>query len=580
MVNCTASRSHRTISPTLKGKSIPVLPEPSRGLSFLSGAVVALLVGAIVFAVPALAAETQAGGDTKANVTQPDVELPSAPVEIDGTVLFLVRGSSAYPAEERAEAIVGRIKALADDQSVPADAVDTVEVEGGTKIFAGSQRLMVLSDADAQLESIDRKTLAAHIAKNIREAVTEYREARSRKAVERSAVLTAGATAILVAFLALILWLVRWLHVVMERRYRQRIHSIGIQSFQIVRTERIWDAMWRVLASARVIAILILAFIYLHYVLRLFPWTRGIANRQLAYVLDPLRTMGRGIVNEIPGLIFLVILFFVTRYLLKLIYLFFGAVGRGEITLGGFDREWANPTYKLLRGGIIAFALVVAYPYVPGSDSAALKGITVFIGIVFSLSSTSALANIIAGYSLTYRRAFKVGDRVKIGDTIGDVTQIHLQATHLKTVKNEEVTVPNSAILNNEVTNYSALARKEGLILHTRVGVGYETPWRQVEAMLLLAAERTPGLMKEPSPFIRQNGLEVFAVTYELNVYCNNAQAAPMVYTDLHRNILDVFNEYRVQIMTPAYEGDPEERKIVPKEQWFKAPAKREHGAA
>ena len=175
---------------------------------------------------------------------------------------------------------------------------------------------------------------------------------------------------------------------------------------------------------------------------------------------------------------------------------------------------------------------------------------------------------------MIYRRAFRVGDRVKIGDMIGDVTERRLQATHLKTIKNEEVIIPNSTILNNEVVNYTSLARTRGLILHTTVGIGYETPWRQVEAMLLLAADRTAEIKREPAPFVRQLALGDFAVTYEINVYCDNAQAMGRIYTGLHENILDVFNEHGVQIMTPAYEGDPEEPKVVPKEQWFSAPAR------
>jgi small-conductance mechanosensitive channel len=294
----------------------------------------------------------------------------------------------------------------------------------------------------------------------------------------------------------------------------------------------------------------------------------------LGHVLDPLGTIGAGIVDGIPNFLFLVILFFLTRYLLKLIHLFFTAVGRGEVKLAGFEREWADPTYKLLRIGVIVFALVVAYPYIPGSGSDAFKGISIFIGIVFSLGSSSAISNLIAGYSMTYRRAFRIGDRVKIGDKMGDVTEMRLQATHLRTIKNEEVIVPNSNILNNEVVNYSSLAHSGGLILHTTVGIGYETPWRQVEAMLLMAAERTPGLMKEPPPFVRHEELGDFAVSYEINVYCDNAQAMGQIYTDLHRNILDIFNEYEVQIMTPAYEGDPEKPKVVPKGEWFSAPAK------
>jgi len=269
-----------------------------------------------------------------------------------------------------------------------------------------------------------------------------------------------------------------------------------------------------------------------------------------------------------------VVLFVITRYALKLAHLYFHAIQQGTVTVSGFDREWAQPTYKLVRVAIVAFALVVAYPYIPGSRSDAFKGITIFMGILFSLGSSSAIANIIAGYMMTYRRAFKVNDRVRIGNVIGDVIEMRVQVTHLKTIKNEEVIVPNSTILNHEVVNYSSYARRQGLVLHTEVGIGYETPWRQVEGMLLCAADRTAGLLKEPSPFVHQKKLGDFAVTYELNAYCADPQHMEALYTDMHRSILDIFNEYGVQIMTPAYETDPETPKIVPKEAWFAEPSR------
>jgi small-conductance mechanosensitive channel len=497
-----------------------------------------------------------------------------AAVEIDGSVLHRVRGLSALTAEKRAAAIADRIKAIAADSSVSPDAIQRVEIESGTAIVAGSQRLMVVLEADARLESMDRKVLANVIMSSIREAIANYRQARTREALITSALFAIAATGLLAGCAVLVIWLSGRARADLERRYRRRIQSVGIQSFQIVRAEQIWGALSRLVDGSRVIIILVLGFIYLQYVLGLFPWTRGTARRLLGHVLDPLGTIGAGIVDGIPNFLFLVILFFLTRYLLKLIHLFFTAVGRGEVKLAGFEREWADPTYKLLRIGVIVFALVVAYPYIPGSGSDAFKGISIFIGIVFSLGSSSAISNLIAGYSMTYRRAFRIGDRVKIGDKMGDVTEMRLQATHLRTIKNEEVIVPNSNILNNEVVNYSSLAHSGGLILHTTVGIGYETPWRQVEAMLLMAAERTPGLMKEPPPFVRHEALGDFAVSYEINVYCDNAQAMGQIYTDLHRNILDIFNEYEVQIMTPAYEGDPEKPKVVPKGEWFSAPAK------
>jgi small-conductance mechanosensitive channel len=183
------------------------------------------------------------------------------------------------------------------------------------------------------------------------------------------------------------------------------------------------------------------------------------------------------------------------------------------------------------------------------------------------------VANLIAGYILVYRRTFHEGDVVKIGDVVGRVTLVRLQVTHIRTIKNEEIIVPNSTIVNSEVINYSSLAATDGLILHTTVGIGYETPWRQVEAMLLEAAARTPGIRQEPKPFVLQTELGDFAITHQINVYCDTARTMAITRAALHRCILDVFNEYGVQIMTPAYEGDPEQPKIVPKEQWHTAPA-------
>jgi small-conductance mechanosensitive channel len=221
----------------------------------------------------------------------------------------------------------------------------------------------------------------------------------------------------------------------------------------------------------------------------------------------------------------------------------------------------------------ITFSVIVAYPYIPGSGSEAFKGVSLFMGIVFSLGSSSLIGNLIAGYTMTYRRAFRLGDRVKIGDQVGDVERMRVLVTHLRTIKNEEVIVPNSTILGSEVINYSSLARQRGLILHTTVGIGYETPWRQVEAMLLEAASRTAGLRSEPAPFVLQRALGDFCVTYEINVFCDKPGAMEQFYADLHRNILDVFNQYGVQIMTPAYMGDPAQPKVVPEDQWYAAPA-------
>jgi small-conductance mechanosensitive channel len=213
-------------------------------------------------------------------------------------------------------------------------------------------------------------------------------------------------------------------------------------------------------------------------------------------VITPFAIMGTAFLAFLPNLIFLVILVAVTRWILKVMSLVTGGIERGTIRFAGFDREWAAPTYGIARLAVIGFAGVVAYPYIPGSGSEAFKGISIFFGIIFSLDASSVVANMLAGYSLIYR----LGDRVKIGDVVGDVTHVRLQVTHLRTIKNEDVVVPNSVILASQVVNYSSYAAAEGLVLHTAVGIGYEVPWRQVEAMLLLAASRTPGLRESPPP--------------------------------------------------------------------------------
>jgi small-conductance mechanosensitive channel len=289
----------------------------------------------------------------------------------------------------------------------------------------------------------------------------------------------------------------------------------------------------------------------------------------------PLQSIGDGILESIPDLSFLVVLFFVVRYVLRLVRMFFEGVARSRIKLQNFEADWAMPTFKILRFLIIAFSVVVAYPYIPGSDSLAFKGVSLFLGVIFSLGSSSFIANVMAGLSMTYRGAFKEGQRIKIGDVVGTVVDIKLMVTRIRTHKNEIVIVPNSNILITNVVNYSNLARKEGLVLYTVVGIGYDTPWRQVEALLLMAASRTHGIKFEPKPFVLQLSLGDYAVNYELNAYCSDETRMLAMYSELHGHIQDVFNEHDVQIMSPAYIADPEQAKTVPPEQWYAAPAEK-----
>jgi len=539
-----------------------------------------LRIHAIVFAValgassPSFAQGSQNDKPSALTGEAETFDTQLAPVVIDGEQLFAVRGVSAYPAARRARQIENTINTIAANRTIAPLSVSTEEHPGTTWILANGRRIMAVLDEDADLEHVSRLVLAHTYSVRIAEAIAEYRRARQPATLWQHVFLALCATLALVALLYGGHRLVHWLRRGLERRYRVRIHDLAIQNFPIVKAEHVWHLISGAISLAWAAAVMAMVFIYLQYTLALFPWTRGTARQLLAIAVDPMRDIVLGAIGIIPSLVFLAILFVVTRYLLKLVRLFFENVTTGSVKLQNFDPEWALPTYRLVRVLIIAFALVVAYPYIPGSETDAFKGISLFIGVIFSLGSSSLIGNLIAGYSMTYRRAFKIGDRVKVGEHRGEVIEMRLLATHLRSPKNEKVIIPSSMIVSSDVVNFSAMAKERGLILHTTVGIGYDTPWRQVEAMLLEAASRTPGLLREPRPFVLQLALGDFSVSYEINVYCDTPERMRLLYTELHRNILDVFNEYGVQIMTPAYENDPRHTKVVPKDRWYAAPAR------
>ena len=503
----------------------------------------------------------------------PQLEIDTAPVRLDGRVLFRVRGVSSLDASTRARAIEQRIEAVAADPSIAIDALHVIEIDGMLRIVAGNRPIMGIVPSDARLEQVQPATLAQVHLDRLRRSIVEYRADRSSENFRGGVLRTAGAAVLSIAFAAFVVWGGHRFGRFADGHLQRRVRAVGIQTFEIVRAERIRGAIRGLLRAAAGVVLLVVALAFLSYSLSQFPWTRGTSTGLVSLILSPLQTMAQGAIREIPNLIFLGVLFIVIRFVLRITRLFFDAVARGLVTLSNFDPEWSTPTYKIARFAILAFAIVVAYPYVPGSGSEAFKGVSLLVGVVLSLGSSSAIANLIAGYTMTYRRAFKIGDRVKIAGFVGDVTEMKLQVTRLRSPKNEEIVIPNSQILNGEVVNYSSLALTQGLILHTEVGIGYETPWRQVEAMLVMAAESTPGVLREPRPFVLQKALGDFAITYELNAYCDNPQAMPTLYTALHRQVLDVFNQYGIQIMTPAYEGDPASPKLVPPELWHLAPA-------
>jgi len=291
-------------------------------------------------------------------------------------------------------------------------------------------------------------------------------------------------------------------------------------------------------------------------------------------MLDRAANLGLSMVNAIPSLFTVLLIALVARFFSRLIQLLFNAIEQRRLEVKGIYPETAQPTRRLITSLLWVFALVMAYPYLPGSETDAFKGASVFLGLVLSLGSSGFVNQIMSSFMITYSRALHLDDYVRIGDIEGTVVHLGVLSTKIRTPRGEEITIPNANVVSQSMTNYMPTERVDAVYVPTSVTIGYDTPWRQVQSLLLMAAERTSSVRKTPPPVVRQVALEDFYVKYTLFVCPDQPHLKLATMSALHSNILDAFNEYGVQIMSPNYEADPEGAKIVPRERWHDAPAR------
>lgn len=491
-------------------------------------------------------------------------EVLVAPVIIDGETLFLVRGSSALPASERAQKIQERIISAAESSDEPNVATEIRNVEFGREISIDGRMVTIAITADAEFEQMDIDVVAGLQAEAIEAAISAYRAERTNDARVESTLAALGWTA---AFLALSFAFFK-----LRRRLSERAAK-----FTESRFERVEEATASIVQGSAVanlvsfgvqivlwIAYLTALYYYLSFVLLAFAETRAFAEILLKYVSEPLIDVLTGFVAYIPNLITLAIIVVVTRYCVRALKLFFENIEAGTFKLREFETHWIAPTFFLGRILIYMVALVFAYPFIPGSDSVVFQALTILAGVMVSLGSNTVVSNLMAGLFVIYRRSTNVGDRIKVGDQVGDVVEIKLMETMLKSTKNEMISIPNSLLLNSEVVNYSRKIDGRGILVHTTVGIGYEEPQEKIEAMLIEAARRTNGLKKSPEPFVLWTALADYAINYQVNAFTTRGSSLPKLLSDLHKNIVTVFNENEVQIMTPSYESDPEIPKVGP----------------
>jgi small-conductance mechanosensitive channel len=478
----------------------------------------------------------------------------AAPVLLDGdTIIWITAPVGPYSPALRADRISRRLHEIVHDRSVRDPTISVTEADGSSELRVGSRLVMVVTSADAHSLGTARPALAQEYARELESAIRIDRARYAPGALMRSTTYGLLATAALAGAVWLIGRVMGRIRRGITRVLMRRARSLQVERPPLVTAGRVSRAIRILVRVLHALLILIAANVYLTYVLGLFPWTRGVSHTLLDYVIAPIRVAGVAFVQYLPKLLFLAVIAAIIYGAIRLVGLFFRLIAEERITFQSFPSDWAAPTNKIVRALLCAFGVVVAFPYLPASDSPAFAGVSVFIGVLISLASSSALSNMMAGVVLTYTSAFRMGDRVKLGDSFGDIVETSLLATHIRTIKNEDITVPNSLVLAGAVVNYSRAASKGGLILHTSVTIGYDVPWRQIHDLLIAAALETPGILAEPRPFVWQTALNDFYVTYEINAYTAVPRDMIDIYAALHARIQDAFFHAGVEIMSPHY---------------------------
>lgn len=482
---------------------------------------------------------------------------PSYSVTIESKELFRIsnRVGSISP-EVRAQIITKRLITMVKDYSLHIDAirVKVNQEDEEADILLDNLIIMTVTGADAKSENQTLLQLAQGRADLIKLALNQYREERSTKNTVMNVVYALLLTIGMVFALFLLNQGLSYIR-------RKAIYcgenicpyAFKIQNVELFSRNQIQNAIGMVIAICGYIAKGFIVYFYLYSLLSIFPLTRQYAGQLLDYAIKPLSSASGAFIESLPDFLIIAIIVIFSRYMLKLIRFFFAEVKKGTVEISGFYKEWSDPTYKIVRFLVLILTIISVFPYVPGSHSPIFQGISVLLGVLFSLGSSSAISNIIAGISLTYTRAFVVGDRIKVGDNIGDVLEKSLLVTRIRTIKNVDVSIPNSLILNSPIENFSGSSAETNLILHTQVTIGYDAPWLQVHKLLLDAAAATPNVLADPSPFVFQISLDDFYVTYQINAHTDKPNAMAKTYSDLHQNIQNVFNAANVEIMSPHF---------------------------
>ncbi|MDE5750859.1 MAG: mechanosensitive ion channel family protein [Duncaniella sp.] len=479
---------------------------------------------------------------------------PGVPVVADGDTLFtLYAARGGHSALDRAEMTVANITKIGKDRRMARDSVYLLENESYIDIMCGNKVIMSITDQDALWQGTTRRALAEMYVPVIESKIDELREGTNLLEIAKRVALFVLVIVVQYLLFKLTNRLFRRLRRHIIRFKQQRLKPVIIRDYELLNTRRLGRIMIFASNLLRYLVLLIQLMFSVPMLFAIFPQTEKLALTIFLYIVDPIKMVFRSIVEYIPNLFIILVIWYCIKYIIRGLHYISNEIKNEKLKISGFYPDWAQPTFNIIRFLLYAFMIAMIYPYLPGSDSGVFQGISVFVGLIISLGSSTVIGNIIAGLVITYMRPFKLGDRIKLNDTTGNVIEKTPFVTRLRTPKNEVVTIPNSFIMSSHTVNYSASARQFGLIIHTSVTIGYDVPWRQVHQLLIDAARLTPGVLEHPKPFVLETELQDYYPCYQINAYITDADRIGDIMTALHQNIQDCFNEAGVEIMSPGY---------------------------
>ena len=459
-------------------------------------------------------------------------------------------GVSAY---DRAENAVNMIQKIGKNLSLKADSVYLFNSEYQTDVMYGEKVILSVTDQDALWLNTEREKLAKEYQSVVNNKILELKKEHSILQIAKRVALF-----ILVLVVQYFLFkLTNYLFRKLRRRIiwlkQNKLKSITIRDYEFLNTHRQGRILIFMNNILRYIVLLIQLMFSVPMLFAIFPQTEHLAMRLFTYIIEPIKMVLKSVIEYIPNLFIIIVIYYCVKYIIKGIQYIANEIESEKLKITGFYPDWAQPSFNIIRFLLYAFMIAMIYPYLPGSDSGVFQGISVFVGLIVSLGSSTVIGNIIAGLVITYMRPFKLGDRIKLNETTGNVIEKTPFVTRIRTPKNEVVTIPNSFIMSSHTVNYSASARQFGLIIHSTVSIGYDVPWRQVHQLLVNAARSTPGVMSHPKPFVLETELQDYYPCYQINAYIKEADQLSQIYSDLHQNIQDAFNEAGIEIMSPHY---------------------------